>query len=310
MAKAQDLESDMQQRQGRARAVNDDDRSQDARRTSSLPPSAAQTSGHKPLQPPRQDTIAALAIRDVGEGETGDLVEAFFKSTPPDSAYDYPGHAAQADDDESAGMAPGAKRAMWAALGMFALSVAAIGGFSAYHHFAVPEPVELGTRTAELTASEALAPIASALAEQPAPEPRPATPLTAAAEPSPQAPDLPQVKPEFSVTLHTADMLAHGENPRAALGVYDAALQLAPNSASAIAGKAAVHLNLGEHAAAKQLAARALELDPSNSQGWMVLGSVEDQLGATAAAQDAYRQCADRGVGAHVPECRKLVAKR
>jgi tetratricopeptide (TPR) repeat protein len=208
---------------------------------------------------------------------------------------------------------------MWAALSMFVVSLSAIGAYSAYHHFAVPKPVELGTAAGALEDSEAptTQPVPVTVeSETPSQVQAAETTVTAsaAATSTAAAPSIPVTQPQvhatFSVTLHTADMLAHSENPRAALGVYDAALQLAPNSAPALAGKAALHLSLGEHAAAKQLAERALELDATNSLGWMVLGSVEDHLGATAAAQAAYRQCADRGVGAHVPECRRLVAKR
>jgi tetratricopeptide (TPR) repeat protein len=196
----------------------------------------------------------------------------------------------------SAPMGRGARRAMWAALSMFSVSSLAIGGFVAYHRLVMPVPVELGV---------------AGDASGSAPDERMETSVSAASQPTglaqPSAAARLSQSPTFDELLQVAQSFAAEGQDKRALEAYDRALVVRPRAAAALAGKAQAHLNLNERAAAKQFAALAVGADPRNGMGWIVLGAVEELLGASAAAQAAYRQCADQAQGAYVPECRKLL---
>jgi Flp pilus assembly protein TadD len=94
-------------------------------------------------------------------------------------------------------MSRGSQRAMYASIGIFAVSVICIGGYAAYHTLIMPAPVELGATSSEQTPAQLPTPLTAAPApETSAPaQARPAeteTQLSAAREPAtPAAPPVP-----------------------------------------------------------------------------------------------------------------------
>ena len=57
---------------------------------------------------------------------------------------------------------------------------------------------------------------------------------------------------------------------------------------------------------AKQFGARAVEVDPTNAEGWIVLGAALESLRDRAGARDAYTKCAELGTGPYAHECKRL----
>ena len=293
------------------------------------------------------------------------LLVNFFSSSPPPVSD-------AGDDHYHVPMSVGSRRAMWASLAIFAVSLVSIGSYSIYQQFVMPAPVELGgPLSAELavptplpvaesmrpspsaasvpsgTALPAAAPLGNAptaiegaLAEavaapvnptpvevqaspqaMPAVAPPPATPAqpTVAAEPAPNqlapaasapvrdgAPAATDTLPSYEELIGVAAAFARKGRNRQALEAYQRALDAQPTAAAALAGIAYVHLNAGDQGLAKMFAERAVESDPTNSQGWIVLGAARALLGERAAAREAYRKCATEAVGSYVLECQRL----
>jgi Tfp pilus assembly protein PilF len=66
------------------------------------------------------------------------------------------------------------------------------------------------------------------------------------------------------------------------------------------------YLNRGDNQQAADFAARAVAIDPTSSEGWIVLGAARDALGDGKSARDAYRKCVELGQGDYVQECRRV----
>jgi outer membrane biosynthesis protein TonB len=173
------------------------------------------------------------------------------------------------------------------------------------------------------TAAQPLA-ITSAPNSMPvAPVTAPAPPPTAAPTHTPEAVEAEQPKgdvapatqaasaptttlPSYEELIGVGQAFARKGRNRQALEAYQRALDAQPSAAAALAGIAYVHLNAGDPGLAKLFAARAVESDPTSSQGWIVLGAALELLGDRAAARAAYRRCATEAVGAYALECRQL----
>ena len=94
--------------------------------------------------------------------------------------------------------------------------------------------------------------------------------------------------------------------PRKAVELYEQALALDANNPVVLSRLAFSHLNRGENEQAGDFAARAVAVDPTNSEGWIVLGAARYALGDKTGAKDAYRKCVEVGVGSYVDECRRV----
>ena len=329
------------------------------------------------------------------------LLISFFSKSP---TRDYDDH-----EPYQVPMSATSRRAMWASLGIFAVSIIGIGGYTAYHQLIMPTPVELGSDAAPIatvvppTAAEmapparldverepravsrdqantttaqgaaglragavvpadqdsptssapglasdglepeavrtaalqnnraqqgldddAVAPAAAqanavqteadalstSVGAQPPSEPSgvdsapSAAPVVRATAVGVR--DVPMLAPSYDELISVGVSFARKGRNREALEAYQRALNARPTAAAALAGIAYVHLNSGDNALAKVFAQRAVESDPTNSQGWIVLGAALDQLGDRTAAREAYRRCASDGVGSYVLECRRL----
>ena len=92
-----------------------------------------------------------------------------------------------------------------------------------------------------------------------------------------------------------------------ALALYEQAVATMPNDSTVLGRLAFGYLNRGRNAEAADYAARAVAVDPRNSEGWIVLGAAQHELGDRKAAREAYRNCVEQGVGEYVAECRRMV---
>jgi CheY-like chemotaxis protein len=94
--------------------------------------------------------------------------------------------------------------------------------------------------------------------------------------------------------------------PRQAIELYEQAVVLDPNAPEVLSRLAFNHLNRGQNQQASDYAARAVAVDPTSSEGWIVLGAARHALGDAHGARDAYRKCVEVGRGSYVDECRRV----
>jgi predicted Zn-dependent protease len=233
---------------------------------------------------------------------------------------------------------------MYATLALLGGSLLLLMGYLAYHRLIMPVPVELGAGggmpTVEIARTDSAEPrpLPPLHVSAPVPAPRPpapaattgavtaappapasatAAPTTAASAPE-QAPAGPApsaaatAQPPATDNGEAASMLqaAHALYERGrrkeALAAYEQVLALDPQAPAALSRIAYLHLDSGDDALAQQYAARAVELDPTSSEGWIVLGAAREALRDRAGARDAYQRCAATGVGPFAAECRRL----
>jgi hypothetical protein len=154
----------------------------------------------------------------------------------------------------------------------------------------------------------AAAPVAAP--RQPDPPAAALEPTVAAAPPTTPSPEATPAVPEAPAAK---DILAQGQKLEAqgkvkqALSLYEAAAEQMPTDSNVLSRLAFGYLNRGRNSDAASFAARAVQADPTNSEGWIVLGAARDQLGDRRGAKDAYRKCADQGRGSYTTECRNMV---
>jgi len=96
-------------------------------------------------------------------------------------------------------------------------------------------------------------------------------------------------------------------DPKQALALYESAAARLPSNSLVLSRLAFAYLNRGRNNDAAEYAARAVEIDPTNSEGWIVLGAGKYQTGDRKAAKDAYRKCVELGRGTYVSECKRMV---
>jgi hypothetical protein len=180
------------------------------------------------------------------------------------------------------------------------------------------------------SAPPAVSPAPTATRAQPEPASPPATadeaPQAAAApdqvaEPPLPIPQLPQPvvvneqKPQPSAAavadanamLARAQKLEEQGKQKQALSLFEEAAAQMPTNSQVLSRLAFGYLNRGRNANAATFATRAVEAEPSNSEGWIVLGVARYQMGDRKGAMAAYRKCAELGRGAYVAECRRMV---
>lgn len=143
-----------------------------------------------------------------------------------------------------------------------------------------------------------VAPVAPDAAE---PAPAPAEPAAA-----PTAVDATTQTERDALVARARKLEAKGK-PVQALALYEDAVRLDPNASSLLSHLALGYLNAGRYKDALDRAGRAVSADPTNSEGWIVLGAARDARNDRKGAREAYRQCADIGTGAYVLECRRML---
>jgi hypothetical protein len=185
-----------------------------------------------------------------------------------------------------------------------------------------PAPVELPPAAAQpLAITSAPNSVPSAPVIAPVTPPPSAAPALATQTPKAVEPERPTAEvaratqaesaanttlPSYEELISVGQAFARKGRNNQALEAYQRALDAQPSAAAALAGIAYVHLNAGDSGLAKLFAARAVESDPTNSQGWIVLGAAHELLGERAEARAAYRRCATEAVGGYALECRRL----
>jgi Flp pilus assembly protein TadD len=182
-------------------------------------------------------------------------------------------------------------------------------------------PAEAGVRTREPAADPSEAQTAEpATADEPEPPTAPtanALPATATApepsgpatgtEPAAAAADETATVPgSVDELLAQAKTLEQQGKPKKAVELYERAAALDPNSAPVLSRLAFGYLNRGDNQQAADYAARAVAVDPTSSEGWIVLGAARDALGDAKGARDAYRKCVELGTGEYLQECRRV----
>ena len=142
----------------------------------------------------------------------------------------------------------------------------------------------------------------------------PAFAATAPSEPSPE-PAAEPAEPgmqaagdaiDAAAVLETARKLDDQGKAKQALAMYEEAAQRLPVNSTVIGRLGFAYLNRGRDAEAVQAAEKAVDLDPTNSEGWIVLGAGKFQLGDRKAAKDAYRKCAEIAKGPYLAECKRM----
>jgi Flp pilus assembly protein TadD len=106
--------------------------------------------------------------------------------------------------------------------------------------------------------------------------------------------------------LEKARGLEKAGKPRQALELLEQAVTIAPNAPEVLSRLSFGYLNRGDNQRAADYAARAVAVDPTSSEGWIVLGAARDALGDPKGARDAYRSCVDVGKGEYLTECRRV----
>jgi tetratricopeptide (TPR) repeat protein len=120
----------------------------------------------------------------------------------------------------------------------------------------------------------------------------------------------PGVSAEVLALAEQARVLEKKGKRKQAAELYEKALAIDPNAAPVLSRVAFDYLNRGKLEEAKSHAARAVAVDPTSSEGWIVLGAALQALGSGKEAFEAYRNCAARGVGDYVSECRRMLKNR
>lgn len=111
---------------------------------------------------------------------------------------------------------------------------------------------------------------------------------------------------DAAAVLEKARRLDDQGRQKQALALYESAAQRLPVNSTVLGRLAFAYLNRGRDADAVRFAERAVELDPTNSEGWIVLGAGKHQLGDRRAAKEAYRRCAEMGKGSYLAECKRM----
>jgi tetratricopeptide (TPR) repeat protein len=150
-------------------------------------------------------------------------------------------------------------------------------------------------------------PAPAAPAPEAQPRPRAAQPAQPAAQATPRpAGAATDVAAQVSALTEQARALEQQGKPKQAIALYEQAVALDPTAPRVLSRLAFSYLNRGQNQQASEYAARALAVDPTSSEGWIVLGAARHALGDPHGARDAYRKCVEIGRGAYVEECRRV----
>ena len=140
--------------------------------------------------------------------------------------------------------------------------------------------------------------------EPPPPPPVQEPPPNPIQEPPPPAPAPPTAA---SPDYETALAAARRARARTAISSWEAALAINPSGTAALSGLAYAHLNARHNREAADFAGRAVASDPTNAQGWLVLGAARAELHDNRGAREAFQSCVAQGRGREVRDCRAML---
>jgi DNA-binding response OmpR family regulator len=244
--------------------------------------------------------------------------ERFFSSHPPAPSHDS-FHDLDASDEHDA--LPGHGRGLGITLIVAVVGLLGIGGFLLYNKVLMPTPEELGARPVSLPTPATLrsaAPFPEHVnsennADQ-ANEPQGNAPKTVlpaveipAASSTPKAPVAAlsdEDRASYEQLLKDARQQGFRKNAEA---TYQRAITIHPTGSEALSGLAMLYLNQGKNAEARVRAEEAVASDPTNSEGWIVLGAALGALGDAPGARAAYSRCADLPNGKYFGECKRML---
>ncbi len=115
------------------------------------------------------------------------------------------------------------------------------------------------------------------------------------------------VTKEYAELVKRAKKLERSRKRVEALALYQQAIEINPKGHEALSKVAFHYLNRGKNQEASEYAARALILNPSSSEAWIVLGAAKYALKDRQGAREAYRKCTELGKGPYVRECRRML---
>lgn len=280
------------------------------------PPLAAALESLSPRTPPARSVSSAVRAPNVRL--VADNTAARRESTPPPGSGPARGESLLARAAAETNIAWSAQTAApppprkllasgrtWLLVAL--VLVAGGGGYVAYRGDSIPVPKHAAVAVPPAPPAPVEPPpppTAAAPEPQPEPEPEP--------EPEPAPPDPPPTAAapsaaDIQQTIDKAQKLQTQGKLKQALTLYESALAQAPDSSLLASHLAFMYLNKSRNAEAAKLAARAIASDETNSEAWIVLGAARFELGDRRAAKEAYRSCADRGRGAYVAECKRML---
>ncbi|MDW8246848.1 MAG: tetratricopeptide repeat protein [Sandaracinaceae bacterium] len=129
-----------------------------------------------------------------------------------------------------------------------------------------------------------------------------------AAPPPPPAPSQTESNEQSYEALLAQARKLH--SPSRQIPLLERAIELNPNGSEALSQLAYALINKGGRSnleRARELAERAVQSDPQNAQGWLVLGAARSELGDRAGAREAKERCVQQGKGPFVAQCRTLL---
>jgi tetratricopeptide (TPR) repeat protein len=249
--------------------------------------SAAQSGaedGHEPAESNASEAAGEHHASSVAHSVASDdpLANAFFeRSSETDEVFD--------DNYVIHQLSRGSRRAMYASLGIFAVSIVCIGTYTVYQNWVMPAPVELGATVADIPAVPVPDPahLAPASVRWHAAQLAPQVPARAAASES-----APGTETQLSAATQLPVQFDVQGSAKSALRMNAAELAAAQPAAAQLAAAQPSAAQPGARPSAAQPAAAQLAAQPSAAQPAAQLAATRPAAASSAAAQPAAVQAA------------------
>ena len=117
----------------------------------------------------------------------------------------------------------------------------------------------------------------------------------------------PAMAEAYAKLLIDGSKLQRAGKVQEAKAAYERALAILPIGSGALSKLALLHLDAGQRKKARGYAQRAADLDASNAEAWIVLGSIRQAENDIDGAQRAYAKCAAIADPQYSEECERLI---
>jgi len=296
--------------------------------------SSAQTTEPEPNKAAISDSLDSLppSIIQTPDASIDFLMHDFLWSPPTPTQ---PEEVAWDLKIERQPLSRGHRVAKYTTIAMVVSSLLGISSFVAYHQFVIPTPVALGMTSKDVALPKPIELMAAkemsgvALAQAPLPQkstssqiqkdskpkqPDPVSPTTTApsAQPTPSDKTATNgqltagVETQYKEAIEKAVALSKQSQRGKAKKEFERALEINPNGAEALSKLAFISLEAGKYRDALEMADRAVAIDPTSSEGWIVLGAARQATADRKGATEAYKRCSELS-GEFVKECKRLL---